>query len=52
MPFDKARAIIVEGRGSHFDPDVVDTFLACEDEFIDIATRLADPETLAERSAT
>ncbi len=52
MPFDKARAIIVEGRGRHFDPDVVDTFLACEEEFIDIATRLADPETLAERSAT
>jgi putative two-component system response regulator len=52
MPFDKARSIIVEGRGSHFDPDVVDTFLDCQDEFIDIATRLADPETLAERSAT
>jgi putative two-component system response regulator len=52
MSFDKARAIIVEGRGSHFDPDVVDCFLASQDEFVDIATRLADPETLAERSAT
>lgn len=52
MPVEKARQIIVEGRGTHFDPDIVDTFLACLDEFVDIATRLADPETLAERAAT
>jgi putative two-component system response regulator len=29
-----SRAIILEGRGTQFDPDVVDTFLRCEAEFI------------------
>ena len=33
MPHAQARAIIVEGRGSHFDPAVVDAFLACESVF-------------------
>lgn len=32
----KARTIIIEGKGSHFDPDVVDAFLACEDMFVKI----------------
>ena len=36
--------IICEGRGSHFDPAVVDAFMARRDEFADIAARLADPE--------
>lgn len=49
MSIEKARQIIVDGRSTHFDPAVVDTFLACMDDFIDIATRLADPETLADR---
>jgi putative two-component system response regulator len=35
--YEKARDIIVEGRGSHFDSDVVDAFLALEDEFQRIA---------------
>ncbi len=30
---EQARAIIVENRGTHFDPDVVDAFLAQEQEF-------------------
>lgn len=40
-PFDheKSRAIILEGRGSHFDPDVVDAFLAREDRFLLIRER-------------
>ena len=42
MPTSDARAIIVAGRGSHFDPAVVDAFLAIEDVFLDIATRYAD----------
>lgn len=33
---DRARSIIVEGRGSHFDPQVVDAFLACEERFIEV----------------
>jgi len=31
-----ARAIIIEGRGTHFDPAVVDAFLAVEGQFIEI----------------
>lgn len=34
---EKSKAIILEGKGSHFDPDIVDAFLAVEDEFIRIA---------------
>ena len=37
-----ARSIIVEGSGSHFDPDIVDAFLACEQQFIDIRERYAE----------
>ncbi|NMF86910.1 response regulator [Aromatoleum petrolei] len=44
MPMEKATEIILAGRGRHFDPDVVDAFLACRDEFVDIATRYAEPE--------
>ncbi len=40
---EQARDIIVAGRGQHFDPDVVDAFLALEDEFRNIARRFADP---------
>ncbi|MFC1940698.1 HD domain-containing phosphohydrolase [Chloroflexota bacterium] len=32
FPLEKALAIIKEGQGSHFDPRVVDAFLAIEDE--------------------
>ncbi|MDH5511415.1 MAG: HD domain-containing protein, partial [Nitrospinota bacterium] len=39
---DKAREIIVEGRGGHFDPELVDAFLAIEHKFVDIARRYAD----------
>lgn len=35
--------VIVEGRGQHFDPDVVDAFLACLDQFIEVAARHPDP---------
>ncbi|MEM6616244.1 MAG: HD domain-containing phosphohydrolase [Pseudomonadota bacterium] len=34
---EKARGLILEGRGSHFDPDVVDAFLAAEERFIAIS---------------
>lgn len=36
---DKAKAIILEGKGSHFDPDIVDAFIACEEEFVTIKER-------------
>lgn len=41
---EKTVAIIREGRGSHFDPDMVDAFLAIADEFHAIARRYADSE--------
>ena len=44
MSFDQARDLIVAGRGGHFDPDVVDAFLAIFEEFRAIAERFADTE--------
>jgi putative two-component system response regulator len=37
-----AKNIIVDGRGKHFDPDVVDAFLANEEQFLSIKDRLDD----------
>ena len=34
--------LLKEGRGKHFDPDVVDTFLAAFDDFVAIAERYRD----------
>ena len=42
LPMDTTRQIITEGRGSHFDPDIVDAFLARFDEFRTIADHYAD----------
>ncbi len=39
----KARSILIEGRGTHFDPDVLDAFLEIEKEFITIAARYSEP---------
>ena len=39
---EKAKGIIVEGKGTHFDPDVVDTFLEIEEQFIEIAGQYQD----------
>ena len=44
MPHEKAVSIIVEGKGSHFDPDMVDAFLELQDEFRAIARRYADSD--------
>ena len=40
----KAIEIITASNGSHFDPDIVDAFLAAADEFKAIASRFADAE--------
>jgi putative two-component system response regulator len=37
---EKARGIIIEGRGTDFDPDVVDAFLSCEHAFIAVRQQL------------
>ena len=39
MPHEEAVKIILDGRGSHFDPDVVDAFLESAKEFREISTR-------------
>ncbi|MGL4434448.1 MAG: response regulator [Giesbergeria sp.] len=41
---EEAVRIIFEGRGSHFDPDLVDTFMELSEEFRAIAQRYADGE--------
>jgi len=38
----KALVIIADQRGRHFDPDIVDAFLAAEQEFLAIATAYKD----------
>jgi putative two-component system response regulator len=40
----QAVQIIIEGRGKHFDPDVVDAFLALGEVFEAIAARFADTD--------
>jgi putative two-component system response regulator len=42
MPHDRAVAIIQEGKGSHFDPDMVDAFLVLHEQFKFIADVYAD----------
>jgi putative two-component system response regulator len=37
-----AREIILDGRGTHFDPDVVDAFMANEEQFITVKDQLED----------
>ena len=44
MSHEAALAIISEGRGKHFDPDMVDAFLELQEEFKDIARRYADTD--------
>jgi putative two-component system response regulator len=44
FPHAVSRALIVDGRGTQFDPHVVDAFLATEGEFIRIRRHYQDPE--------
>ena len=39
MPHDTAKSIIFSERGKHFDPLVIDAFLRCENQFIEILER-------------
>jgi len=49
MPHTQAAAIILEGKGLQFDPDVVEAFMEIQGEFIEIATRYADSDCDMER---
>ncbi len=44
LPADEVHAYIVERSGSHFDPDVVEAFVRCYPDFIEVARRHADPD--------
>ncbi|WP_422777555.1 HD-GYP domain-containing protein [Pseudomonas mediterranea] len=44
MPHEEAVEIIRQGRGSHFDPDICDAFLAHVEQFQAIAERFSDSD--------
>jgi putative two-component system response regulator len=44
MLHEEAVEILIATKGTHLDPDVVDAFVACQQEFRDIATRYPDSE--------
>jgi putative two-component system response regulator len=46
-PHEVARSIILEGTGKHFDPDVIEAFLQCEDEFQKVAEHIQSETTEA-----
>lgn len=48
---EQARDIIIDGKGSHFDPDVVDAFLALEARFQQIASRFSKPDAVIPKVA-
>ena len=50
MPHAEAVRTIAEGKGTHFDPDVVDAFLRISDEFRAIAERFADAEPSVDKN--
>jgi putative two-component system response regulator len=47
MPIDEVVKIISEGRGKHFDPDIVDAFMGLQDLFVEISRRYADVKVAA-----
>ena len=44
MPHEKAVSIIAEGKGTHFDPDMVDAFVEIQGQFQEVAKRFADSD--------
>jgi putative two-component system response regulator len=44
MPHAKAVSIILEGRGTHFDPDITDAFMVLADQFQAVAQRFVDSD--------
>lgn len=44
LPLLKCLDILEQGRGQHFDPKVLDAFLACTDEVFRVAIELADED--------
>lgn len=44
LPLEQAVTIIRDGSGRHFDPAVVEAFLACRNQFFEVAARYPDLE--------
>lgn len=44
MPHDDAVKIMLEGKGQHFDPDIIDAFIECQAEFKAIGEKYSDSE--------
>ncbi|MEJ2143083.1 MAG: response regulator [Gammaproteobacteria bacterium] len=38
----KSKSIIADGKGQHFEPEIVEAFLRCEDQFIEVRKRYQD----------
>jgi putative two-component system response regulator len=51
LPHQDAVAMIAQGRGTHFDPDVTDAFLAIQEAFEQVARQFADGDGEALREA-
>jgi len=51
MPHEKAVAIMKEGRGSHFDPDVLDAFIELQDAFQKVARAFHDSDLEMDKKA-
>ena len=47
MSYQQAQSIIEAGRGSHFDPDMVDAFLAGFESFVEVAEHHRETSSLA-----
>jgi len=43
--FEQAKNIIVEGKGNHFDPDILEAFINCFDDFVKIALKYQSSAT-------
>lgn len=48
FPIEKSLRIMKNGRGTHFDPDLLDLFMANADDFIRIREQNADPTRLTD----
>lgn len=52
MSHEQAVQIIIEGKGKHFDPDMIDAFIGLQEEFRAIAARFHDTDhDMAEKKA-
>ncbi len=52
MSHQQAMEIMLKGRGSHFDPDILDAFVDLEDQFLEIAGRYVDDNHSLDQKAS